>query len=76
MPQFLNIPETTLDCFDIELDSTNFEEQEEERTIKEGLEYHYYLSSSTLVETDWRHDNQVAIGKQLMKFCNILIEAE
>ena len=71
----MHLPETTLECFEGELEP-NAELNDSRKTLKKGVEYYFYLSSSTLVETDWRHDNQIAVGKQLMKFSNILIEGE
>ena len=44
--------------------------------IKRGLEYREYTSSGSFLETDWRHDNQIAIGKQFMRYSGVIVEAE
>lgn len=41
-----------------------------------GLAYHRYCSSGTFIENDWRHDEQVAIGRQYLRLSGVIVEGE
>lgn len=49
---------------------------ERNHTTKKGLEFQKYTSSGSFLETDWRHDEQISLGKQFMRYSGVLIEAE
>lgn len=41
-----------------------------------GVSHHKYSSSGTFIENDWRHDDQVAIGRQYLKLAGVMVEGE